>query len=175
MHICVFSVWQLTKVKIDFESRFKMRMSIFIFLIFFGAFQSVFKKVKIGFPIVFSKSDVALAGVNCGDRLWVFFLEFLVHILSIGTFKILIFGLWSFSPHPYLGLGADSVKNSYYYVLTPRSSCWCAVSGLPTLIRGVTTHNYWLLTPVSAHQPLCYNQTLQPPVYCDNTTSSVLW
>ena len=29
------------------------------------------KKSKTGFPIVLSKSDVALAGANCGDRLWV--------------------------------------------------------------------------------------------------------
>ena len=36
----------------------------------FAYFQFQFKKVKIGFPILFSKRDVALAGVNCGDRLW---------------------------------------------------------------------------------------------------------
>ena len=34
-------------------------------------FGHYLKKSKNGFPIVFSKSDVALAGVNCGDRLWV--------------------------------------------------------------------------------------------------------
>ena len=34
-------------------------------------FGQYLKKSKNGFPIVFSKSDVALAEVNCGDRLWV--------------------------------------------------------------------------------------------------------
>ena len=48
------------KSKIDIESRF-----------FLGAFWSVFKKSKNGFPIIFSISYVALAGVNCEDRLWV--------------------------------------------------------------------------------------------------------
>ena len=38
---------------------------------FLGAFWSVFKKIKNGFSIVFSKNDFDLAKVNRGDRLWV--------------------------------------------------------------------------------------------------------
>ena len=38
-----------------------MKMPIKLFKIFFGAFQLVFKKVKKGFPIVFSKGDLAMA------------------------------------------------------------------------------------------------------------------
>ena len=52
------------KSKIDFESRFEMRMSIFLFKFFLGAFWSVFKKSKKGFPIVFSKSDLTSVGSN---------------------------------------------------------------------------------------------------------------
>ena len=63
-------------------------------------FGQYLKKIKNGFSIVFPKSDVALAGVNCGDRVGVlqgfgpYFIE-----KSLGTFKILILSLRSFIPH----------------------------------------------------------------------------
>ena len=73
--ICVFAYFQFDyfpKSKIDFESRFEMRMSIFLFKKkFWSVSVSIKKKSKNRFPIVFSKSDVALAEVNCRDRLWV--------------------------------------------------------------------------------------------------------
>ena len=46
------------KSKINFESRFEMRMSIFLFKNFLERFGQYLKKSKNGFPVVFSKSDV---------------------------------------------------------------------------------------------------------------------
>ena len=75
MQIRVFAYFQFDnfpKSKIDSQSRFEMRMSIFLFKKnFVKRFCQYLKKSKKGFPIVFSKSDVALAGVNCRYRLWV--------------------------------------------------------------------------------------------------------
>ena len=48
--------------KINFESRFEMRMSIFLFKIFLERFGQYFKKSKNGFPIVFQKCDLAGEG-----------------------------------------------------------------------------------------------------------------
>ena len=51
------------KSKIDFLSRFEMRISIFIFWIFFlDRFGQYLKKSKNGFPIVFSKGDLTGVG-----------------------------------------------------------------------------------------------------------------
>ena len=63
--IRIFAYFQFDhfpRSKIDFESRFEMRMSIFLILFFLQRFGQYLKKSKIEFPIVFSKSDVALAG-----------------------------------------------------------------------------------------------------------------
>ena len=91
--IYVFSVWPLPKVKHDSESRFEMRMSISI-QTFFGAFRSVIRKSKKWFPIVLSKRDVALVGVNCGDRLGVLQSFWYIFYRKItGYFKI--FDIWT--------------------------------------------------------------------------------
>ena len=50
------------KSKIDSDSRFEIRMSIFLFLFFLKRFGRYLKKVKNGFPIVFSKSDLTGVG-----------------------------------------------------------------------------------------------------------------
>ena len=88
---CVFSVWPLHKVENWFRKQlWNKNVHIFI-LIFFASILSVFKEVKNGFPIIFSKSDVALAGVNCGDRLWLLQISWSIFYGKItGTFKILI-------------------------------------------------------------------------------------
>ena len=55
IHIYAYiSIFSLTTSKIDSESRFEMRMSIFQYKIFFSkSFGQYFKKSKNGFPIVF--------------------------------------------------------------------------------------------------------------------------
>ena len=56
--ICVFSVWPLPEVQIDFESRFQMVMSIFLLYIFFQEFLPILKKKsKNEFPIVFQNCN----------------------------------------------------------------------------------------------------------------------
>ena len=65
----IFPFDHFPKSKIDSESRFEMRLSILLFYFFVKRFCQYLKQSKNGFPIVFSKSDVALAGGNCGD-LW---------------------------------------------------------------------------------------------------------
>ena len=70
--ICIFSVWPLPEVKNWFWKHiWNENIHISIQKIFLKRFGQYLKKVKNGFPIVFSKSDVALAGINCWDRLWV--------------------------------------------------------------------------------------------------------
>ena len=49
-----------------------------------------------------SKRKVAMAGVNCEDRLWVIQRFWSIFYGKITKFcKTLIFGLWSFIGHPY--------------------------------------------------------------------------
>ena len=48
------------KSEIDSESRFEMRMSIFLFKIFMESFDHHIKMFNNGFSMVFSKSDLAL-------------------------------------------------------------------------------------------------------------------
>ena len=88
--ICVFSVLPLPEVKKWFENRFEMRVSIFLFKKFFGAFWLVFKKVKRWISHCIFKKWCCSGRVNYGDRLWV--------LKSFWS----IFGLWSFIGNLYL-------------------------------------------------------------------------
>ena len=49
-------------MKIDFESRFEMRMSIFYSKFFSELLGQYLKKSKNGFPLVFSKSELLWQG-----------------------------------------------------------------------------------------------------------------
>ena len=92
---CVFAYFQcdhFPKLKIDFESRFEMRM--------FG--QYLKKSPKMDFPLYFQKVMLLWQG-SIVEIDYGFFRVFGPYFIgkSLGTFKILIFGLWSFIPHPY--------------------------------------------------------------------------
>ena len=57
--------------KMIFKADLKWECPYFNSKFFLERFGQYLKKSKNGFLIVFSKSNVALAEVNCGDRLWV--------------------------------------------------------------------------------------------------------
>ena len=95
MQIRVFAYFQFDhfpKLKIDSESRFEKRMSIFQFFKKLKRFCQYLKKSKNGFPIVFSKSDFALAGVNCGLQIFNFRTDdiLLLQIFNFTTADILL-------------------------------------------------------------------------------------
>ena len=72
MRISVFSLWPLTKVKNWLQKQtWNKNVHISVLNFLFGCFAQYLKKSKNRFHIVFSKSDVALEGVNCEYRLWV--------------------------------------------------------------------------------------------------------
>ena len=87
------------KPKIDFESIFEMRMSIF---------RPVFKKnvKKMDFPLYFQIVMLLWQG-SFVEIDYGFFKVFGQYFRgkSLGTFNILKFGLWSFIPTPYFSLG----------------------------------------------------------------------
>ena len=107
-HFWLFAYFQFdhfTKSKIDSESRFEMRMTIFLFKFFFGAFWSVFKKVKKNdFPLYFQKVMLLWQG-SIVEIDYGFVRVFGPYFIgkSLGTFEILIFVLWSFIWHPIVG------------------------------------------------------------------------
>ena len=86
----------------DSESRFEMRMSLFLFP-FLEAFLSVFKKSKkMDFPLYFQKVMLLWQGsiVEIDNGFFRVFGPYFIG-KSLGLFKILIIGLWSFISHPY--------------------------------------------------------------------------
>ena len=62
MQIYVFAYFHFPKSKIDSESNFEMRRSIFPFKKKIEALQWKEKKLRNGFPIVFSKMDLSDVG-----------------------------------------------------------------------------------------------------------------
>jgi hypothetical protein len=88
--------------KIDSDSRFEMRILIFIFFKKIEAFRSVFKKsLKLDFPSYFQKVKLLWQG-SIVEIDYGFFRVFGLYFIgkSLGTFKTL--RLWSFIPPPYL-------------------------------------------------------------------------
>ena len=103
-HICVFSVLPLPKVENWFrEQIWNENVKISFLKIFFGMFWSVFKKIKkMDFPLYFQKVMLLCQG-SIVEIDYAFFRVVDPYFIgkSLDTFKILIFGLWSFFPHPY--------------------------------------------------------------------------
>ena len=97
-----FSLTNSRSQKLIPKADLKWECPYFYSKFFLEHFGKYLENSKNEFPIVFSKSDGALAGVNCGDRLLVLqsFWSIIYRIL-IDNFKIRIFGLWSFIRHPY--------------------------------------------------------------------------
>ena len=102
MRICIVSVWPLPKDKNWFWKQIwnenihitflKKNLSILV---------SIWKSQKIDFPLYFQKVMLLWQGsiVEIDFGFFIFFGPCLIE-KSLGTFTILIFGLWSFIPHP---------------------------------------------------------------------------
>ena len=100
---CIFSLTTSRSQKLIPKADLKWECPYFDSKFFFEAFLSVFKKKsKNVFPIVFSKSELLWQG-SIVEIDYGFFRVFGPYFTgkSLGTFKILIFGFWSFISHPY--------------------------------------------------------------------------
>ena len=105
--ICIFSVWPHPKVKNWFQKQiWNKNVHIFNLNFFSGAFLSVFKKVKKNDFFLYFQKVMLLWQGSIVEIDYGFFEVFGPYFIgkSLNTFKILIFGLWSFIPHPYLKL-----------------------------------------------------------------------
>ena len=100
--ICVFSVWPLPEVKNWFRKQiWNENIYISIPNFFWSVSLSILKSQKMDFPLYFQKVVLlwqgSIVGIDYG-----FFRVFGPYFIgkSLGTFNILIFGLWSFIHHP---------------------------------------------------------------------------
>ena len=103
-YLRIFSLTTSRSQKLIPKADFKWECPYFYSKFFFEAFLSVFKKSKMDFPLYFQKVMLLWQG-SIVEIDYGFFRVFDPYFIgkSLGAFKILIFELWSFIPHPYHG------------------------------------------------------------------------